>query len=340
MDEMNLLEEFRAVVAPPDEVMLARARARMLDGGRLSWGIRPSPGSRLPGSWPKVAVTGLAAAAVAAAVAVAVSAQGGGPARPAAVNPVVKELAYRAAAAAEAQPNVHPGQWVYWQEKIVTSSGKSAGPGPEGTFQVWTTADSAKAAYLSKGKVVFFPCGQAGSSSGAGCQSIGQPVPITLPAGQGEAVSGLTGKIPVSYASLNSLPANPVALDRFLASLPLNGWGPAPVREFEIIKELLTTYVMPPALTAELYRALGNIPGITVDHHAADVTGRTGIGFQVNLPRSAGGEIDQLVIDPKTYELMGQQLILAPPAGSVTGQVLSGTAILKTALVSGPGILP
>ncbi|HUY49243.1 MAG TPA: CU044_5270 family protein [Streptosporangiaceae bacterium] len=337
MNEMNLLEEFRAVVAPPDEVTLTRARARVLEGGPAGWGSQRARGPRLPGSWPKLALTGLAAAATAAAVTVALPAQGGGPARPAAANPVVKELAYRVAVAAEARPNVQPGQWVYWQE-TARSSDTPVGPGPEGTFQVWTTANSAKAAYLSKGKVVFFPCGHAGSSSGTGCQSIGQPV--ALPAGQGEAVSGLTGKIPVSYADLSSLPSNPVALDRYLASLPLDGWGPAPVRDFEIIKELLTTYVMPPALTAELYRALGNIPGMAVDYHAVDVAGRHGIGFQITLPRTAGGEIDQLVLDPKTYDLMGQQLILAPAAGSAAGHVLSGTAILKTVLVSGPGILP
>src|ERR1700683_3063999 len=84
--------------------------------------------------------------------------------------------------------------------------------------------------------------------------------------------------------------------------------APAPVREFEVIKELLTTYVMPPALTAELYLALGSIPGVTVDRDAVDAAGRRGIGFQITLPRAAGGEMDQLVPAPKTYSLMGQQL--------------------------------
>jgi hypothetical protein len=269
---------------------------------------------------------------------VALATQGGGPERSATANSAVKELAYRVAAVAATRPNVRPGQWVYWQEKTVTAPGKAAGPAGHETFQVWTTADSGKAAYLSKGNVVlmsFPPC-----LHGAGCQSIGQPVPATLPDGQGQVVTGVAGKIPVSYTGLRSLPRSPVALDRYLAGLPLRGWGPAPVREFEVIKELLTTYVMPPALTAELYRALGNIPGVTVDHDAVDAAGRRGIGFQITLPRAAGGEIDQLVLDPKTNSLMGQQLILAPSAGSAAGRVLSGTAILSTALVSGPGVLP
>jgi hypothetical protein len=330
MNEMKLLEDFRAAVAPPDEELLVRPRARGLGGDQ---GGRRARGRRLPGSRPRLALTGLAAAATAAAVTVALATQGGGPERSATANPAVKELAYRVATVAATRPNVRPGQWVYWQETLVYAPSTAAGPAGHETFQVWTTADSGKAAYLQKGKVVLMPFQSCAHS--AGCQYIGQPVPTTLPDGQGETITGLAGKIPVSYAGLSSLPRSPVALDRYLASLPLRGWGPAPVREFEVIKELLTTYVMPPGLTAELYRALGNIPGVTVDHDAVDAAGRRGLGFQVTLPRAAGGEIDQLVLDPKTYSLMGQQLILAR-----SGRVLSGTAILSSALVAGPGVLP
>jgi hypothetical protein len=329
MNEMNLLEEFRAVVAPPDDAMLARARAQMLDGTAAS-GRRPARAPRLPGSWPRLALTGLAATATAVVVAVAFAAQGGvGPSGPGPANPAAKELAYQAAAAAQAQPTVHPGQWVYRLEQTANAGAHA----PEGKFQVWTTADSTKAAYLSQGKVAFIPCGKPLGSSDGGCQSVGQPVIMTADGGQVTATSGETGTIPVSYAHLSSLPSNPVALDNYLASLPLRGWGPAPLREFQVIEELIATYVMPPALTAELYRALGNISGITIDRHAVDVAGRTGIGFQAGLPRAMGGGIDQLIIHPKTYSLMGQQLIAA-------GHVVSGTAILAAALVSGPGILP
>jgi hypothetical protein len=327
MNELTLLEDFRAAVAPPDEELLARTRARVLDGGRRA------RGRRLPGGRPGIVLAGLTAAATAAAITVAVATQSGGPERSAAASPAVKELSYRAAAVAATRPDVPPGQWVYWQEKLVTTAARAAGPAEHDTFRVWTTADASRAAYRFKSKVMlmpFQPC-----SRSAGCQYIGQPVPSTLPGGRGQVVTGLAGKVPVSYAGLSALPRSPAALDRYLAGLPLRGWGPAPAREFEIIKELLTTYVMPPALTAELYRALGSIPGVTVDRDAVDVAGRRGIGFQITLPRAAGGEIDQLILDPATYRLMGQQLIVA---GS--GRVLSGTAILRTAPVSGPGMLP
>ena len=97
---------------------------------------------------------------------------------------------------------------------------------------------------------------------------------------------------------------------------------------------------MPPALTAELYRALGNIPGVTVDRHAVDIAGRGGIGFKIAFPAEMGGGFDGLILDPKTFAVMGQQLTLGPAAGPKAGQIVGGMAILKTALVSGPGILP
>jgi len=338
MNEMQVLAEFRAAVAPPEPAALAAARARVLDRTAAGPGGRRAPGPRRPG-WPKLALTGLAAAATAAAVVVVVAAPGGAHrGRAGAVNPVARELAYRVADAAAARPYIRPGQWVYWQEKTATRPAGSPGPVRQGVFAVWTTADAARAAYLANGQVTFFRC--AGPGPHPGCQSIGQPVPALLPDGQSTGFFLVTGKMPVSYAGLKALPRSPAALGRYLASLPLRGWGPAPVREFEVIKDLLITYIMPPGLTAELYRALGNIPGVMVDRRAVDVAGRTGIGFQITLTRAMGGEIDQLILDPKTYGLMGQQLVLAPSAGAAAGRVLSGTAVLKSALVSGPGVAP
>ena len=59
MDEMTLLEDFRAVVAPPSDAVLAQARAGMTDGAP----IRDYPGQRRL-HWPrtrgKLALTGLA----------------------------------------------------------------------------------------------------------------------------------------------------------------------------------------------------------------------------------------------------------------------------------------
>jgi hypothetical protein len=331
MDEMQLLEEFRAVVAPPDPGTLAQARARVLDGAAAGRASRRARWPRLPGRWPKLALTGLAAAATATAVAVALAAPGGAPSHPAAASLTARELAYRVADVAAARPAVRPGQWVYRQVKIAGS------PIPvfAGTWQGWSTADGTRSAGLDQGKVYFMPCPPWASGPHGSCQSW-----MDVPNGP--------RRIPVTYAELSSLPRSPSALDRYLASLPLPGGGPAPFREFEIISALLMTYLMPPPLTAELYRALGDIPGVTVDQHAVNVAGRAGIGFQITEPQMLPPSPDapvrsvaQLILDPKTYDLIGEQGFgTNQRRQSAPRHSAAGTAILKTALVSGPGILP
>lgn len=286
-----------------------------------------APGRRGPRRVWRLVLAGVVTLALAAGVFAAQAIQSGG-SGPARIS--VKELAYRAAAAAAAQPNVPPGQWVYWREKQV-------GGKPDGIFQVWTTADSRKAAYVYKGKVKFVPCvTEAGTISARGCgQFIGQPGVFAAPPPYGGVTWGYVGgKIPITYAALDSLPRSPEALNRYLGRLHLPGWGSAAAREFEVIRELLISYVMPPALTAELYRALGGIPGVTVDDHAVDVAGRRGIGFGFQQSGGSGGGKEEIILNPRTYRLMGDTL------QGPNGHADSGTAILRRALVSGPGVRP
>jgi hypothetical protein len=65
MDEMKLLEDFRAAVAPPDGRILAQARSRMLAGDLdRSGGRARSPRRRV--RWPQLALGGAGGAALAA----------------------------------------------------------------------------------------------------------------------------------------------------------------------------------------------------------------------------------------------------------------------------------
>lgn len=321
MDELTAIRQLLVEPPPPATDVVTAARERL---GR-AFGGTGAPRWHAPRRrWRLAAAAGLAAAVAAGAG--VITAQVIAPDR---VRPVgaltVHELAYRAAAAAARQPAVRPGQWVFWREK-------TAGPGCGsdcGTFHVWTTADSQKAAWVYKNKVV---------SLGNG-PFIGQPLPSLVPTskGGGWAVGGEEeGKIPVKYADLSSLPRSPEALDRYLADLRFphwQGWGPPAAREFTIIEMMLTSYVMPPQLTAEMYRALGDIPGVTVDDHAVDVAGRHGVGFiSTGMP---GGGNEEIILNPRTYHLMGDSVLW----GS-RHRLLNGTAILREALVSGPGVWP
>jgi hypothetical protein len=309
------------------ETIDAHPRRGYLPGlGRAGDGATRGPASSRwqASAWPlRIAGAGLAAAVVAGFIAAQVIAPGG--ARPAGIT-TVRELAYRAAAAAVRQPPVRPGQWVFWHEKNAGDVGCS--PCTSRTFDVWTTADSQHAAWVYKGKVV---------SLGNGPFE-GQPEPYVVPHG-GWAFGALTGPIAVRYADLGALPRNPRALVRYLGHLTLPARDPAPVREFEAIQDLLTSYVMPPRLTAEIYLALADISGVTVDPHAVDVAGRHGAGFSMALPPGDGGGLMEIIIAPVTFHLLGTALIATAPAGEF-GKVLNGTAILRMALVSGPGVRP
>jgi hypothetical protein len=320
MDELTAVRQLLAEPPPPAPDVVAAARAQ-LERATRGTGAPGRLASRRP--WRLVMAAGLAAAVVAGLVTAQIITSGG--ANPAGAL-TVRELAYRAAAGAVRQPAVRPGQWVYWQEK---TGARNCGTGC-GTFHVWTTADPQQAAWVYQGKVVTIGHGP--------LPFIGQPQPSIVPKdrGGGWAVGGVNGTIPVSYAELSSLPRDPGGLDRYLGQLSLphrSGWGSAAAREFTIIEMMLTSYVMPPRLTAELYRALGEIPGVTIDDHAVDVAGRPGIGFI--SPALPGAGNNELILSPRTYRLMGQDLLLGP-----RHQLVNGTAILRQTLVSGPGVWP
>jgi hypothetical protein len=209
------------------------------------------------------------------------------------------------------------------------------------TDQVWTTADSDKAAFIVHGRIRYMCPSQL---IPAPCPTIiGQPLPTVLTEGGAQAD---INPIPVSYAQLSSLPGNPLALDRYFGSLHGHGESAA-FSEFQVIYDLVVSYMMPPALTAELYRALGEVPGVTVNEHAVDAAGRTGIGFRSPvpvIPHQAGPfpiyPVDQLILDPSTYELMGY--VMGYSSGSSLPWHISGIsiAVLKSSLVSGPGVVP
>ena len=303
--------------APPSAEVIAEGRRRVAEdaaGRRRRVRVRPL-----------VPAAGLAAAALvtAAAIILAVTASPPG-ARPASRPLTATELAYRAAAAAARQPDVRPGQWVY--RKYLTK--ESSRPG---TTEFWTTADSVKAAWVSAtGKIHYF----------SGQASLGMAAALVKLPGHRSAYAGLLpSQLPVKYKDLGSLPHDPQALDHYLGRQPGPG-VPKAAKEFMLIDAMLTGYVMPPRLTAEFYRALGDIPGVTADPHAVDV-GRPGVAFRITGHALGAEWTDEIILSPRTYRLMANQITIPPaPGSSSQAPTVAGTAILREALVSGPGITP
>jgi hypothetical protein len=222
-------------------------------------------------------------------------------------------LADRAAAAALAGPEVKPGEWVYRQLMYASP----AGPGGKAVESMWFTA-----------------------AGRPGYADDGAPMELQVfPA--------------IGYAQLGALPADPAALEKYLANA---GWrnefapgqqvspeaGNKNASAFDQITAMLWLYTMPSRLTAELYHALADVPGVTVDKHATDLAGRPGVAFV--LPPADGYPYRlELVLNGSDDRLTGlQQWFVGRVAGETGIRTipLAQFALLQTAFVARPGDRP
>jgi hypothetical protein len=176
----------------------------------------------------------------------------------------------------------------------------------------WSTADSLRqASYSASGKLVV--------SAACSCGLIG-------------------------YSNLGQVPASPEAVVRWAMRTP-GGGGQYTIADlawnaFNGIEGTLMDIVLPPKVAAELYRALADIPGVTVSKNAVDAAGRRGPAFVLTDPGGPGGaETGEIFLNPHTYQLTGYADHFATKC-ECPSRGTSGTAILRQAFVSGPGVRP
>lgn len=147
---------------------------------------------------------------------------------------------------------------------------------------------------------------------------------------------GLMDEAPVSYGQLDWLPANPAALDAYIAHLsypnPNATTANKATAEFDGVAGLLTDYVLPPKLTAELFHALADIPTVYGKSNVKDIAGQVGVAFI--KPYNAQSVNEEIILSPTDYRVLGRA---DWQAHVITMQ---GEAFLAQALVSGPGKLP
>jgi hypothetical protein len=318
MNEMDLLgrlrEEVPHGVSPHAEHLFQTALASNLESERAgvtrparSLVRRGGDGIRaLRPAW-RLAVIAALAAGLAAGLVVGTrpGARAPAPAQP--VTLTAKLLADQAASAALSGPDIRPGQWVY--RKIGFGRGTKIS-------EVWATADDLAQASYIKGTLLTCSWPSTCHPADIGGQSF---------------VMAWPGTHEISYADLGSLPAGPRALLSRLESIcAASGTGDRYCHPFTLIGELFFAYLMPPALTAELFQALGDVPGVTVVRDAVDLAGRHGVAFR--LPTSPSGAYEEIILDPRTYQFMGMD------SSSAAGP--DRTAVLALAPVSGPGIRP
>lgn len=121
------------------------------------------------------------------------------------------------------------------------------------------------------------------------------------------------------------LPSEPHALIRYLAALAGSGQGGEGA--FLMIEGTFIDDAPPPAVAVKLYRALGDIPGVTVNHDAVDVAGRHGVAF------ARGGQ--EIILSHGSYRFMG-----FVTDGAAGHPPLDGEAILQRVPVSDAFVLP
>ena len=138
------------------------------------------------------------------------------------------------------------------------------------------------------------------------------------------------------YSQIGSLPENPEALDAYLAHLdypnPNATTANKATAEFTNIEEMLTVWVLPPKLTAELYHALADIPTVIAERNVKDIAGQVGLAFI--LPQNGQSMNEEIFLRPSVYQMLGDAVWLTG------GPVLHADAVLAQAFVSASGKLP
>jgi hypothetical protein len=332
------------------------ARARH----RLGYRPVPRPAGRL------VMAAGLSLAVAAGAVA-AVALSAGEDHRPGAGHPTAHapaqrpltatELAYRAAAAAQHRAAMSTRQWLFTTETIVGIGG----PGQR-SIAFWRSAGAAyqrTTCYRYK-HVVWYPTTPQHPIRYPCMQPVINLAQLShghLLRWQYSILSAWQLLRPFRSGLPTSLPADPHALLAYLGThtrafgdvmfQPVAPSGPSPAfpvklttpeAQFESIAWMLNTYVMSPRLTAELYQAVSDIPGVRIDQAARDVAGRPGVAFTISRGPShrfaptAGAQL-AIILDPHSYAFDGVTWLI--PHSPV-----SGVAITRQVAVSGPGVLP
>ncbi|MGI8331043.1 CU044_5270 family protein [Actinomadura scrupuli] len=336
MDDLRILTEAWRTPAPPSGTAYAQARAAVLeragleraglqragldgtglDGAVLEravleravlegTGLEPAAAAsrsrrvrrrlRLPRMGVRLVAVGALAVTITAGVTVAQNLGGVDErGRPKPIVPVLPagpvanaaQALDRAATAAEARTFTppRPDQWTYLENRETSPSGGPGGVATGGPLKTrvsrqWRRADGKRSAWIEKGRL----------------QIQDEPGRLTPPA---------------DYPTLAALPTDPAALLKWVDKEMGGLGGDAPEGHHAMAYTLLTTVlrnsVLPPAVEAAIYRAMKQIPGVTLVPRAVDVAGRPALA----LGRVQEGWLsEEVLLDRTTYTYLGERSI-------------------------------
>jgi hypothetical protein len=311
MDDLKTLHDAWGTPDVPSRAAHSQARAALLEraGHRRRF--------RLSGLGLRVAIVGAFALSIVTVVAVTENLGGTGANVPVASAAVLEN----AAAAAEKKPFTAPrdDQWIYIEDRFTTSDGKTQ------ISRGWRKADGTAFAFIRGGGRLRVETLE---------RRPGRPDP-TPP--------GLLD----SYKTLAALPTDPDALLRWAYQRAENITG-AGMNEhgdvYLMFNHMLRENVLPPELEAAIFRALKQIPGVTV-LDTVDVAGRPAIALGLG---TSDWLHEELLLDKETYAYRGERSTVIRDAtidplkaGNARGEVRKGSKVVAervvTAIVDEPG---
>jgi hypothetical protein len=149
--------------------------------------------------------------------------------------------------------------------------------------------------------------------------------------GSGTRCPSIGGLNDASYRLLQALPTDPQALLAMIYRVE-QGHGPSADQEaFVTIGDLLRDKIVPPKVSAALYRAAALIPGVTLVPGATDAIGRHGVA----VAQTAEGIRTELIFNKTSLKLIGERTIIAS-----IGVSTDATAIISQGFVDHIGQFP
>ncbi|RAY14897.1 hypothetical protein DPM19_14420 [Actinomadura craniellae] len=137
----------------------------------------------------------------------------------------------------------------------------------------------------------------------------------------------------VSPQEADRFAADPARLKEMLAARPPRGLeGEAARVDMLRIFTFLTDKPATPAVRAAAFRLLVETPGIRLVGPVRDAAGRPGVALAARgTMREGSGTVydQQIILDPKTYRILGEQRVVVRAGGSMAG-MSPGTVLSRT----------
>lgn len=268
--------------------------------------------ARRRNAWLRPAIAA-AAVAAAAAVTFTVLPSSGESGRPAASKQAVRLLEDIALAAehADVPAGIRDDQFVYIKSRDAYTPQVIGGPAkldPVHDREVWLSVDGTREGLLEEDR------------DGLEHQPLGPDSPKNKRATNYRALS----KLPTSTEKMRDW-LYETSADQVEEERPDKDYA-----AFVLFGDLIRESLMPPKVSAALYRAAATIPGVEVVRNVKDSVGREGIA----VTRQSGGVREEQIFDAKTYTYLGEREV--DENGEVTGM----SAVLERTVVDKAGQRP